>query len=144
MSQVILQRTPETLRRSFRSRRNSGLCPALTPDSLQYEQTGPPPFTLMLSAASGGRRVPSSPCVWNSLCVCLTKPISQAGVEYQNGRRVPTSSTFRTSSSVSAIMKLSLCYNKKTCRNSVIGFKVARYRQYLAYSIGGHIDLVPI
>lgn len=126
MSQVILQRTPETLRRSFRLSRNGSFRPALTPDSLQDEQTGPLPFTLMLSAVSGGRCVPSSLCVWNSLCVCLTKPISQAGVEYQNGRRVPTSSTFRTSSSVSAIMKLLLlCYNKKTCHNSVIGFKVA-------------------
>lgn len=81
---------------------------ALTPDSLQYEQTAPLPFTLVLSAASGGRCAPSSPCVWNSLCVCLTKPISQTGVEYQNGRRVPTSSNFKTSSSVSVIMKLLL------------------------------------
>lgn len=39
------QRTPETLRRSFRLRRNGGFRPALTPDSLQYEQTGPLPFT---------------------------------------------------------------------------------------------------
>lgn len=126
VSQVILQRTPETLKRSFRLRRKGGFSPALTPDSLQYEQTGPLPFTLMLSAVSGGRRVPSSLCVWNSLCVCLTKPSSQAGAEYRNGRIVPTSSTLRTSSSLSAIMKLLLCYNKKTCHNSVIGYKVAR------------------
>lgn len=52
---------------------------------MQYEKTRPLTLTLMLSVASGRKaRPPLSVCL--KLCVCLTKPISQTGVEYQNVR----------------------------------------------------------
>lgn len=94
-------------------------------ESPQYEETLPLTFTLMLSAASGRK-----PCTLLAMCLELCMCVFDkahlsdwCGIPERQGK-VPTSSTFRTGSSVSAIMK----YHVKTpqiLHNSMICFKVA-------------------